>query len=228
MRAAPTVRIDRSIRRSLAAFGADRLRWLDEAAARGPIAGLRFGPSTVWVLSDPEAARTMLVTNGDSWTRPPAMRVPIRLGVGENLFTQRDKAWARLQPQLAPAFRKRALDVRLADLDTVIEREVAALPIDEEIDLELAMGRIALILAAWVLLGDRLDRDQAGELANHQRHIVAWVGHRLSSIAAALPWTFGASARSMRATAVRWRPMPMTSLRVRAGEGEPVPMSSTR
>ena len=209
MRAAPTVRIDRSIRRSLAAFGADRLRWLDEAAVLGPIAGLRFGPSTVWVLSDPEAARTMLVTDGDAWTRPPATRVPIRLGVGENLFTQRDKAWARLQPQLAPAFRKRALDVRLADLDRVIEREVASLPIDEEIDLELAMGRIALMLAAWVLLGDHLDRDRAGELANHQRHIVGWVGHRLNSITAALPWTPGASAPRCASTAVRWRLMRM-------------------
>jgi cytochrome P450 len=192
------VRIDRSIRRSLAAFDADRLRWLDEAASLGPIAGLRFGPTTVWVLSDPEAARAMLVTDGDSWTRPPAMRVPIRVGVGENLFTQRDRAWARLQPHLAPAFRKRALDARLADLDGLIDSEVANLPIDEEIDLELAMGRIALILAAWVLLGDHLDRDQAGELANHQRHIVAWVGHRLSSVTAVLPWTFGASARAMR------------------------------
>src|ERR1700730_2391067 len=198
MRAAPTVRVDRAIRRSLQAFDRDRLRWLDDAAALGPIAGLRFGPTTVWVLSDPEAARTMLVTDGDAWTRPPAMRVPIRLGVGETLFTQRDAAWAQLQPQLAPAFRKRALDARVADLDSLIECEVANLPIDEEIDLELAMGRIALILAAWVLLGDHLDRDKAGELANHQRHIVTWIGHRLSRVTAALPWTFGTSARAMR------------------------------
>src|SRR5450432_4038539 len=114
MRTPPTVRIDRKLRRGLAAFDADRLRWLDEAAALGPIAGLRLGPATVWVLSDAEAARTMLVTDGSSWTRPPAMRIPIRLGVGENLFTQRDKAWSRLAPQLAPAFRKRALDARIS------------------------------------------------------------------------------------------------------------------
>ena len=198
MRTAPTVRIDRSIRRALATFDADRLRWLDEAAALGPIAGLRLGSATTWVLSDPETARTMLVTEGDSWTRPPAMRVPIRLGVGENLFTQRDKAWARLAPQLAPAFRKRALDARVADLDVLIEREVATLPIGEEIDLELAMGRIALILAAWVLLGEHLDRDKAAELADHQRHIVTWVGHRIGKLSAAVPFAFGASSRVMR------------------------------
>lgn len=197
MRTAPTVRIDGSIRRALATFDADRLRWLDEAAALGPIAGLRFGPVTAWVLSDPEAARAMLVTDGDAWTRPVSARMPIRLGVGENLFTQPDKAWARLQPQLAPAFRKRALVARIADLDDLIEREVGMLRIDEEIDLELAMGRMALILAAWVLLGEHLDRDKAEELTNHQRQIVNWVGHRLTRVTAAVPFAFGPSARAI-------------------------------
>jgi cytochrome P450 len=198
MRTPPTVRIDGSLRGALAAFDAERLRWLDEAAALGPLAGLRLGPATVWVLTDAEAARTMLVTDGDSWTRPPAMRVPIRLGVGENLFTQRDKAWARLAPQLAPAFRKRALEERIADLGGLIEAEVATLPIGEEIDLELAMGRISLIMAAWVLLGDHLDHDRAADIAEHQRQIVTWVGHRLSVLSAAVPLAFGASARAMR------------------------------
>lgn len=198
MRAAPTVRIDRSLLRALAAFEADRLRWLDEAAALGPIAGLRFGWATVWVLSDPDAARRMLVTEGDSWTRPPAIRVPIRLGVGENLFTQSDAAWGLLQPQVAPAFRKRALEARLAGINELIEDEVAALPIDDGIDCSLAMGRIALVLAAWVLMGTRLDRDRADELADHQRHVVAWVGHRLGKVTAGVPFAFGASSRAMR------------------------------
>ncbi len=194
----PTLRIEGSLRRALAAFDADRLRWLDAAAALGPLTGLRLGPATVWVLSDPEAARTMLVTEADAWTRPPAMRVPIRLGVGENLFTQRDKAWRLLAPQLAPSFRKRALDERLAGLGELIEREVGTLPIGEEVDLELAMGRIALILAAWVLVGDHLDHDRATEIAEHQRHVVAWVGRRLGRLSAAVPLAFGAPTRVMR------------------------------
>jgi len=198
MRTAPTVRIDRSIRRSLQAFDRDRLRWLDEASALGPLTGLGFGPSTVWVLSDPDAARTMLVTDAESWTRPPATRIPIRLGVGENLFTQSDKAWALLQPQVAPAFRKRALDARLADLADLIEAEVAALPTRQTIDLGAATSRLALIVAAWVLAGERLDRDRADELVDHQRQIVTWVGHRLSTVRAAVPVAFGKAARAMR------------------------------
>ena len=78
----PVVRIDRSFLKSLRAFSEDRLRFLDEAAALGPVAGLRFGPSTVFVVTDAEMARTMLVTEASSWARPPATRIPVRMGVG--------------------------------------------------------------------------------------------------------------------------------------------------
>ena len=49
---------------------------------------------------------------------------PIRVGVGENLFTQSDKTWAKVQPFVAPAFRRKALEPRLADIDALIEDEV--------------------------------------------------------------------------------------------------------
>ncbi len=155
--AAPELKIHRSLTKALKLFDADRLRWLDEAAAAGPIVALRMGPVKTWVVTDPDAARTMLVTDSTSWTRPPATRVPIRVGVGENLFTQTDKAWAAFQPLVAPAFRKKALDTRLSEIDALVADEVSAIPDDVTIDLELALGRIALRVAAWVLLGEHLD-----------------------------------------------------------------------
>src|SRR5579862_417840 len=103
----PQVKIHRSITKALRLFDADRFRWLDEAAALGPLAALRMGPVKTWVVTDADVARKMLVTDSGSWMRPPATLVPIRLGVGENLFTQSDKSWARLQPAVAPAFRKK-------------------------------------------------------------------------------------------------------------------------
>ena len=121
----PVVRIDRSLLRALRAFSQDRLRWLDEAAALGPVTGLRFGHSTVFVVTDAELARTMLVTDADTWSRPPAMRIPVRMGVGENIFTQSDKAWARTQPLVAPAFRGRALASRLDRLDEIIDGQLS-------------------------------------------------------------------------------------------------------
>ncbi|MGZ4756713.1 MAG: hypothetical protein ACXWA9_17540, partial [Acidimicrobiia bacterium] len=102
MSAAPELKIHRSLTKALRIFDADRFRWLDEASAVGPLVALRMGPVRTWVVTDPDLVRSILVTDSSSWMRPPASTNPIRLGVGENLFTQSDRAWARLQPSVAP------------------------------------------------------------------------------------------------------------------------------
>jgi cytochrome P450 len=194
----PSLTIHRSMIKALKIFDADRLRWVDEATAIGPLVGLRMGPLTTWIVTDPDAGRAMLVSDAASWTRPPTTVVAIRLGFGENLFTQPDKAWARLQPAVAPAFRKRALEARLADIDGLIDDEVRAIPRDTTVDLELAMGRIALCLAAWVLLGERLDSTRAEEIAQHQREVVNWTGVQLGKLTGFVPVALGARAQEMR------------------------------
>ena len=198
MNAPPELRVHRSVFKAFRLFDADRFRWLDEAASIGPVVALRMGPVKVWVVSDAEVARTMLVAESSSWKRPPATLAPIRVAVGENLFTQSDKAWAGLQPLVAPAFRKKALDARLAEINALIDDEVAAIPHDTTIDLELAMGRIALILAAWVLLGEQLDRSRAEEIAHHQREVVRWVGVQLGKFSGFIPVAPGARGREMK------------------------------
>jgi cytochrome P450 len=198
MSVAPELKIHRSVTKALKIFDADRLRWLDEAAALGPIVALRMGPVKTFIVTDADAARTMLVADAASWRRPPATLTPIRVGVGENLFTQSDKAWARLQPAVAPAFRKKALEARLAGIGPLIDAEVRALPTGTTVDLELAMGRIALILAAWVLLGERLDATRAEEIAHHQRAVVGWVGRRTGAPTGFLPFAPGADGREMK------------------------------
>jgi cytochrome P450 len=194
----PELKVHRSVTKGLKLFDADRLRWLDEAAAIGPLVGLRMGPVTTFVVTDAEVARTMLVPEGSSWQRPPALAVPIRVGVGENLFTQRDKAWARLQPAVAPMFRKKALEARLGEIDAIVDDLVRAIPTEETVDLELAMGRIALTLAAWVMLGDHLDATRAEEIAHHQREVVGWVGRQVGKLNGIVPFAIGAPAREMK------------------------------
>jgi cytochrome P450 len=198
MSSTPELKVHRSVTKALKLFDADRLRWLDEAMTLGPVVALRLGPVKTFVVTDADAARTMLVTDDASWMRPPATVAPIRIGVGENLFTQSDEAWALLQPQVAPAFRRKALDARLAGMDELIGEEVRAIPLDTPIDLELTTSRIALILAAWVLLGERLDRARAEEISAHQREVVRWVGERLGELTGFLPIAFGARARAMK------------------------------
>ena len=141
----------------------------------------------------------MLIADSASWERPPAAVIPIRLGIGENLFTMPDDAWEGLQPQIAPAFRKRALDGRLNSMQSIIDETVAAIPGNRPFDVELAMGALALRLAALVLFGDRLTSDRALALASHQQQLVTWVGHRLGQLRSIVPFTLGRDARAMRA-----------------------------
>jgi cytochrome P450 len=194
----PELKVHRSPRKALRRFDADRLGWLDRAAALGPVVAMRMGPLRTWVITDPDVARTMLVTDSGSWMRPPATVVPIRLAIGENLFTQDDNAWARLQPAVAPSLRKRALDERLAQLAGLIAREIDAIPLGTDIDLELAMGRIALVLAAWVMFGETLDGARAEEIARHQREAVGWVGGQVAKLSGFIPVAWGSAAREMR------------------------------
>jgi cytochrome P450 len=194
----PELQVDRSPLKALRSFDADRLGWLDRATALGPVVAMRLGPIRTWVVTDPDVARSMLVTDAAAWTRPPATVVPIRLAIGENLFTQADQAWALLQPEVAPSLRKRALDARLAGLDSLIAREVAAIPLDTTVDLELAMGRIALVLAAWVMFGEVIDGARADEIARHQREAVGWVGRQVGKINGFIPLAVGQSARVMK------------------------------
>jgi cytochrome P450 len=198
MRPAPIVRVDRSIRRGLRAFETDRFRWLDEAAAAGPVAGLRFGPVNAWVVSDAALARRMLITDADAWVRSSQQVVPSRLAVGESLFSRADRTWKLVQPQLAPHFRSKSLAPFLEGLDALLAEQVRDIPQRRNVNMTVVLHRIALTGAAWVMFGDRLDAARADELVAHQRAIVDWVGSRIGQPTGAIPVAFGRSARTMR------------------------------
>lgn len=198
MSGVPELKVHRSLAKALKLIGADRLGWFDKATALGPVTALRMGPLKAFIVSDPVVAKTMLVTDDASWVRPPALVVPMRVAVGENLFTQRDRAWARLQPALAPAFRKSALAQRLGSLNALIDEHVQALPLNTTVDLDLATAQIALVVAAWVLLGEHLDRTRAAELTHHQREVVRWLGPQVGKPSAIVPMALGARGRAMK------------------------------
>ena len=194
----PTLQIDRSLRRSLRVFDRDRLRWLDEAASRGTLVNLKLGPASTWIVTDPDIARTVLVTDAEQWRRPPSAVIPIRLGVGENLFTQSDKHWSILQPLLSPVFRKRTLAPRVANLSHVIGQHTSGIQRGQSIDLEALTNRIALAVASWVLFGEELATERADELAGHNREVVAWVGERIGQLRSIVPFATGSKARWMK------------------------------
>src|ERR1700690_2278369 len=98
----PKLTVDRSFLRGLAAFNKDRLRWLDEAAALGPLVGLRFGRGTSWVMTDLDQARRVVITEAASFVRPLNFRRPTSMAIGANLFTESQEQWEAIGPRLSP------------------------------------------------------------------------------------------------------------------------------
>lgn len=171
---------------------------MERAFELGPVVRLLVGPVGLLVISDPEAARSLLIADAQRWRRTPATTIASRLALGENLFTQGLRSWSRLQPALAPDFRKRALQPRLSEMGALVDGEIESVPLEEPLDLDQLTGRIAMMVASFVLFGQHLSRDRADELADAQRLIVDWVGRRIGSPASVVPLAVGRSARIVR------------------------------
>jgi cytochrome P450 len=196
--AIPVVRIPGSARKASATFNRDRLVWNDRAAALGPLSQLQIGPFKAWIITDPIIAREMVVSDSANWFRPATARTPIRLGIGENLFTQSEQAWAAMEPTLSPSFRKRSLEPRLADMPVIIDRVLTEVRPGEPTDVVSLTGRLALVLAAKILFGFDLSTKRAADVAKHQYDLVTWVGTRIGSLLSTVPFSFSSSAREMR------------------------------
>jgi cytochrome P450 len=194
----PVLRVPGSARKAAATFSEDRFGWNDRAAELGPLSQLCLGPARVWIITDPDIAREMLVTDSKNWIRPSTARTPIRLGIGENLVTQSEKAWAVTQPALSPAFRKRSLEPRLAQMSGLIDRELAAVRSGGSVDVVALTGRIAMSIAATVLFGFDLPPERSAVLAKHQYDLVTWVGNRIGSLLSSVPFSFSSSTREMK------------------------------
>ncbi|HUC14232.1 MAG TPA: cytochrome P450, partial [Acidimicrobiales bacterium] len=196
--ASPKLRVQRSLRRALDLYNQDRLGWMEQALALGPVVRLLIGPVTLVVVSDAEAGRSLLIADAQRWRRTPATTITAKLAIGDNLFTQGERAWAKLQPAVAPEFRKRALESRVTEINSLVSAEIAALPLDTSIDLDKVMGRIAMMVASWVLFGHHLGRERANELVESQRVVVDWLGQRVGSLWSVVPLALGSSSKVMR------------------------------
>jgi cytochrome P450 len=192
------VSIDRSFRRGLGLFNADRLRWLDEAATLGPLVGLGFGKVTAWVLTDVELARRVLITEPASFVRPLNFRRPTSTAIGKNLFTESQKEWEILDPHLSPQLHGASVTRRLDRARSLIAEDVSRWPVGVTIDLDEAASRVVLRAACFLLFDYELDFDRANEMVYHQRALMGWLGDKIGRPSSVVPFTLGRSGREMR------------------------------
>jgi cytochrome P450 len=189
--------IDRSFRRGLAAFNQDRLQWLDEAAALGPLVGVRFGRVTAWVLTDVELARRVLITESAAFVRSLNFRRPTSMAIGKNLFTESQNQWEVIDPHLSPQLHGAAVTRRLDKARSMIVEDVSHWPTGVPIDLDEATSRLVLRAACLLLFDYGLDFDRANDMVHHQRVLMGWLGDRIGRPSSVVPFVVGRRGREM-------------------------------
>src|ERR1700722_17085403 len=110
---APVIQVHRSFRRAVDLFNQNRFRWLGEAVTLGPLVAMRLGPFAVWVVTDADLARQVLLTDEAGWVRPSYFTIPTRQAVGDNLFTLSDRDWRSINPFMASRFRNSSFSARV-------------------------------------------------------------------------------------------------------------------
>src|SRR5690349_2238738 len=110
---------------SLLKFRRDRLGLQEDAARTGPIARVQLGPVALHVISDPDLAHEVLVTQAADFKKSPALQL-LRPMLGDGLLLAEGDTHKRHRKLLAPAFAPRRLaaygDVMVAETRAQIAR----------------------------------------------------------------------------------------------------------
>jgi cytochrome P450 len=168
----------------------DPMGTLREAATRGPLVRMRFGPAPRWGLgmdmmlaTAPSAIRYVLHDNQKNYVKAPTYG-PIRTFLGEGLLTSEGETWRRHRRLVQPVFHHRNI-VALAptmvaateDWWTEVEPRVRA---GEVLDVTEEMSRLALDVACRCFFGTHATPEVAEaisrDLATLLRFAVARIG----------------------------------------------------
>jgi cytochrome P450 len=176
----------------LRAFRRDQLNFLrDLRRTYGDYVRIPTVPGyDVYLLADPAAIEYVLVKNHKNYRKPAFLTGPVRLLLGNGLFTSEGDFWLRQRRLSQPAFLRGAI-VRLAAPMTAaaeaLIRTWEAAPDGRTVDIVSEMMRLVLHIAGATLFGADMDTDAdavgAAELA-----IFAFVRHKMNNPLSAPLW----------------------------------------
>ncbi|BDG04369.1 cytochrome P450 [Anaeromyxobacter oryzae] len=135
------------------AFGRDPLGFLERLARTyGPVAHFRIGPRHVFVLSDPDLVREVLVVSPERFRKDRGLEMA-RVMLGDGLLTAHGETWRRHRRLAQPAFHPD----RIAGAAAVMARRAAARVArwrdGDAIDAHREMAALALEIVAEALFG---------------------------------------------------------------------------
>ncbi|MFN0121299.1 MAG: cytochrome P450 [Blastocatellia bacterium] len=152
--------------RNLIALQRNPLRFFQELRAEyGDLVRFRMGTQRVWMVSDPELIRDVLVVSQKKFMKGRGIQL-IKTLLGEGLLTSEGEFHLRQRRMVQPAFHRQrvaayaetmtAYSARMAD-------EWAKLPAGAPLDMSREMMRLTLVIAGKTLFDADVERD-AGEV----------------------------------------------------------------
>lgn len=137
----------------LLAFRRDPLGTLERLAREhGDVAGMRFGPRRVTLLTHPDLVREVLVTRHKSFVKSYALQ-RARVLLGEGLLTSEEPLHLRQRRLAQPAFHRERIAAYAADMVAYAARTDGEWRDGAEVDVAREMNRLTLAVAGKTLFG---------------------------------------------------------------------------
>jgi len=133
----------------------------------GGLVRLRFGPATVYLVSDPAHVRHILVDNDANYWKGPILR-GIKLIIGDGLFGSDGKTWQRQRRLMSPAFHRQRLTEMVGLMTDVVktatERWNDRIAQKTPVDLLEEMVPINIDIVLRTLFGTSIDYSYSAKL----------------------------------------------------------------
>jgi cytochrome P450 len=174
------------------AFFADTPAFLKRMADEHPEAvRLRFGPFKMWVVSDAELVRDVLVTRQKAYKRPIPFAAILKEITPEALFVDEGDVWLRQRRALQPAFHRQRIagfgDIMAEEAQRTADRLLATQGAPTDVQAE--MVRTALNIVGRALFSVDMDAtDQGSRLGGAFDSIAHWIDYRFQNFFAPPLW----------------------------------------
>lgn len=190
----------RGLRGHAAEFFDDTVGLLGHLAEEYPQAvRLRFGPYQAWVISDPELARHVLVTNPKNFRRSNNFSSILKEITPESLFVDEGEVWKRQRRALQPAFHRQQVarfgQIMAEEAQRSADRLLATR--GAVTDVQADMVRTALNIVGRSLFSVDMDAtEQGGRLSGAFHSIAEWINYRFQTMLAPPLWVPNRANRS--------------------------------
>jgi cytochrome P450 len=155
----------------------------------------------IFLLADPAAVEHILVKNYKNYRKPEFLNEPVRLLLGNGLFSSEGDFWLRQRRLAQPAFLRNAVVRLAAPMTAAVESLILtweAAPHGRTLDIVSEMMRLVLEIAGATLFGADVAAG-ADAIGAAERDIFAMVRHRMDNPLSAPLWVPTRRNRAYRA-----------------------------